>query len=60
MRLFLSAFAPPLSGGGPLWPPLASLLLYLHLVAVVLVLDMWSVLGVAPFVSPRRVGVVVN
>lgn len=28
-----------------------------HLVAVVLVLDMWSVRGVAPFVSSWRVGV---
>lgn len=39
------------------WPPLASALPLLHLVAVVLVLDTWSVLGVAPVVSFWRVGV---
>lgn len=39
------------------WPPLAAILPLLLLVAVVLVLDMWSVLGVAPVVSSWRVGV---
>lgn len=39
------------------WPPLASVLPLLHLVAVVLVLDMWSVVGVAPVVSSQRLGV---
>lgn len=45
-------------GGGP--PPPASLFPHLNLVAVVLVLDMWSVLGVTPFVSSQRVGWFVN
>lgn len=56
VRLFLSAFAPLLSrsgGSSGLPPPVPPS------VAVVLVLDMWSVLGVAPFVSPQRVVVVV-
>ena len=51
VHLLRSLFLVAVASLAPLVPPL-------RLVAVVLVLDMWSVLGVTPFVSSRRVGAV--